>query len=476
MKNEKNVQEIIEKVLADAKKRGATFTEVMVAQGTHSFKRITDGESYQPTAGEGISIMISCVVDGKRVNASCDSLEALEAEMENLFAKARLLPRELEEIFIPSAPFPRVSVPDTLLYDAATAKMDDADLVRRVKEINEIVEAAGFVFDGAIAEGVSDLSFANSAGTFQTARSTSAELSVFGFDPKDRSISAYRTVAGKSLAQFPVAEIAKDVAGKLAIQKKYLAGHGGKRIDPFNGKSGPQRLDVIMEPGCWAGLLSIFSGQAEAWNGKAYHEGTSFFSGKLGTRVMGENITITDDPLNPLGIPQAFDYEGYPKKKLVLVEKGIAKNIAYDGALAKKYGTVSTGHALPAAMRNFGALPLHLAIEGGNSSVEEMIRASKNPTLWITTLHYIRATHQQDGSATGTTLHGVFLVKDGEVVGPTEHLRFDESLPAALSRVTHLSPARPTLSMENDETPYIIPAMRSEQFCFVSVADRTTKG
>ena len=472
----KDAQTIIAKILEETKRRGAAFTEVIVGAGTHSFKRITDGESYQPTAGEGISIMISCIADGKRVNASCDSEDALMGEIENLFAKARLLPREHEEIYIPTAPFPRASVPEGLLYDAATAKMDDMELVRRIKAINEVVEAAGFVFDGAIAQGEGSFSFANSAGTFQTARSTNAELSVFGFDPKDRSISSYRTVAGKSLAQFPVAEIAADVVAKLAIQKKYLAAHGGKRIDPFGGKPGPQRFDVIMEPACWAGLLSIFSGQAEAWNGKAYQEGTSFFSGKLGTRVMSDRITITDDPLNPLGIPQAFDYEGYPKQKLVLVEKGVAKNVAYDNALAKKYGTVSTGHALPAAMRSFGALPLHLAIEGGNSSVEEMIRASKSPALWITTLHYIRATHQQDGSATGTTLHGVFLVKDGEIVGPAENLRFDESVPAALSRVTHLSPARPTLSMENDDTPYIIPAMRSEQFRFVSIADRTTKG
>ncbi len=472
----KNAQEIIAKVLEDTKKRGAAFTEAMVSQGTHSFKRITDGESYQPTAGEGISIMVSCIIDGKRVNASCDSLGALPGEIENLFLKARLLPREREELFIPAKPFPKASVPEALLYDAETAQMDDGKLVRTIQEVNGIIEPAGFVFDGAIAQGVSELTFANSAGTLQNAKATSAELSIFGFDPNDRSISAYRTVAGKSLKEFGVAVVAEDVRKKLAIQKKYLTAHGGKRIDPFGGKPGPQRLDVIMEPSCWAGLLAIFSGQAEAWNGKAYQEGTSFFSGKLGTRVMGENITIVDDPLNPQGIPQAFDYEGFPKQKLVLVEKGIAKGVAYDNALAKKYGTVSTGHALPASMRSFGALPLHLAIEGGASNVEEMIRASKKPALWITTLHYIRATHQQDGSATGTTLHGVFLVKDGEVVGPTEHLRFDESLPQALSRVTHLSPSHPTLSMENDDTPYILPAMRSEGFRFVSVNDRSTKG
>ena len=81
------------------------------------------------------------------------------------------------------------------------------------------------------------------------------------------------------------------------------------------------------EPSCWAGLLAIFSGQAQAWNAKAYHDGTSFFSGKLGTKVMGENITISDDPFHPDGIPQPLDSEGFPKEKLTLIERGIAKNV-----------------------------------------------------------------------------------------------------------------------------------------------------
>lgn len=466
-------QTIAAEIMDRAKKLGAAFTEVMVSRGVHSFKRITDGEVYQPTAGEGISIAMSAVIDGRRVSKSFDAPEEIGREVNNLFAAAKFLPKDPEAPFVPAAPYPHASIDEALLYDPSAAKMDDRTLIHAIQEVNGIVEKDGFVFDGAISQGTNEFVFANSAGTLQSSRSTNAELSIFGFDPKDRSISAYRTVAGRSLGQFSIRELAEDVKRKLDIQKKYMKQHGGTRIDPFGGKAGPQRFDVIMEPSCWAGLLAIFSGQEEAWNGKAFQEGRSFFSGKLGQKVMGDNVTIYDDPLNPLGIPQAFDYEGYPTKKLALVEKGVAKNVVYDNALAKKYGTASTGHALPAAWRGFGALPLHLAIEGGNATVEQMIKDSKNPTLWITTLHYIRGTHYQDGRTTGTTLHGVFLVKDGEVVGPTEHLRFDESVPEALSRVTHIGKALPTLSMEADETPYIIPAMRSAQFRFVSVNDRS---
>lgn len=471
----KNIQAVIDRIIQETKKRGATFTEVLLAQGIHSLKRVTDGEAYQPTASEGISIAISCIINGKRISADCDSETAVNQEIDNLFLKAQYLPKEKEEPFIPNVAFPQVFLPLELLYDAKTAEMDDSRLIDVICRINTVVESAGFIFDGAVAQSLNELAFANSVGTFQICKSTSAHLSIFGFDPLDRSISAYKTVAGKTLAQFQIEMFAEEVTKKLFIQREYFARHNDVRINPFGGKSGPQRFDVIMEPSCWTGLLSIFSGQAEAWNGKAYHEGTSFFSKKLGTRVMGENITICDEPLHKQGIPQAFDYEGYPKQKVTLVENGIAKNVVYDTALAKKYGTISTGHALPASVRSAGALPLHLTIKGGDSTIEQMIKDSKEPTLWITTLHYIRSTHNQDGRTTGTTLHGVFLVKNGEIIGPTENLRFDESVPEALSRVTHIGKSLPTLSTESDDTPFIIPAMRSKEFRFVSVNDRSVK-
>lgn len=471
----RNAQDMIDRILQETKQRGATFTEVLLDQGLSSLKRVVAGESYQPTAGEGISIAVSCIVDNKRINAAFDSEDALIPEIEALFLKAPYLPMQAENAFAPTAAFPAASLPAELLYDTQTAEMDDRRLVDVINHVNSLLEPSEFIFDGAVGHGVNDLFFANSVGTFQTCKTTSAHLSIFGFDPRDRSISAYRTVAGKALSQFPLDTLGLDVANKLAIQRTYLSSHEGIRINPFGTTSGPQRFDVIMEPSCWAGLLAIFSGQASAWNGKSYHEGTSFFAGKLGTKVMGDNITIWDDPLHPQGIPQPFDYEGYPKQKLLLVENGIAKHVAYDTALAHKYGTVSTGHGLPASARSFGAIPLHLVVQGGNDTVEQMIADSKNPTLWITTLHYIRATHQQDGRATGTTLHGVFLVKNGEVVGPTEHLRFDESIPEALNRVTHIAQSLPTLSMETGETPFIVPAMRSNEFRFVSVADRSVR-
>lgn len=474
-----NTPDILERTLDAARRRNASFCEVLVEDKfAFSLERVVDGSVYQPTANEGRSVSVSCVFDGKRVTSSFDNPQILERALDAMVTWSLFLP-QASDLAVPEKPYPPATADPASTYDAQTALLDDRNLIEVIRRANAVLEPSGFAFHGMVEHTRKRISYANSVGTIQSYTSTGAHLSIFGFDRRDMSISAYDAVAGKSLGAFPVEELADGVRHKLEIHRDYLARHGGQRIDPFGGTSNPRRFDVIMESPCIAGLLALFS---DAWNGKAYEENTSYFSGKLGERVMDERITIYDDPLHPEGIPQPFDYEGNPKKKLVLVENGVAKNVAYDFALAQKYrekyqarGTSieSTGHALPPGIRHTGAPPGHIVVEGGETSAEEMIRASKDPAIWISTLHYIRPTHEQDGRLTGMTIHGAFLVENGEVVGPVRDLRFHESVPEALRRVTHIGRSRPTLSMDTDET-LIVPSMRIEKFNFVSVAERKT--
>ena len=49
-------------------------------------------------------------------------------------------------------------------------------------------------------------------------------------------------------------------------------------------------------------------------------------------------------------------------------------------------------------------------------SVEEMIRNTRRPTLWLTKVHYLGMKHYQTATMTGVGQHGVFLVENGRVV------------------------------------------------------------
>jgi predicted Zn-dependent protease len=93
-------------------------------------------------------------------------------------------------------------------------------------------------------------------------------------------------------------------------------------------------------------------------------------------------------------------------------------------------------------MRSMGATPLNLFMEGGNSKLEEMIKTSKDRTIYISRFHYNNTVNRKEAILTGMTRDGTFLIEDGEIKYPIIDLRYLQSLVEAFSHVTELSPFR----------------------------------
>ena len=74
-------------------------------------------------------------------------------------------------------------------------------------------------------------------------------------------------------------------------------------------------------------------------------QGLSVYSKKIGERVASSLITVVDDPTLPQKRGSyAFDDEGVPSQKTVLVQEGILKGYLYDRLTALKDGVESTGN------------------------------------------------------------------------------------------------------------------------------------
>jgi len=74
-------------------------------------------------------------------------------------------------------------------------------------------------------------------------------------------------------------------------------------------------------------------------------QGLSVFSGKIGSQVASELITVLDDAtLAGKRGSMGFDDEGMPSRRTVLVENGILKTYMYDRLTAMKDQTHSTGN------------------------------------------------------------------------------------------------------------------------------------
>jgi TldD protein len=74
-------------------------------------------------------------------------------------------------------------------------------------------------------------------------------------------------------------------------------------------------------------------------------QGLSVYSKKIGERVASSLITVVDDPTLPqMRGSYAFDDEGIPSQRTILVEEGILKGYLYDRLTALEEGVKSSGN------------------------------------------------------------------------------------------------------------------------------------
>lgn len=463
-----NTKETAEKILSLAKQYGAEFCEVVVNQNEFALKRIKQGQVDQPPAGEQWGIDAALVKNNRRKAVSFDNPMFAEDAIRETLSHMELL-REQEPV-LPGEPYAQAAQPKNL-FDEKTAEGNEQELIEIVRHVNKALQEHDLLLSGKIAQGRGETTYGNSVGTAQTAQFTFAAAACFAFDKDDPLISAYADSGGTAIRQIEKERIISELIHKCALARNK------ERIDLFANKQEGESLamDVIAEPYffepifAWLGFFGF--------NGLFVQRGDSFISNKIGQQVTGENMSIADDPFDSRnrGIGFPFDFEGKPRTRIPLLVNGVAANAVYDSALAKKWNQRATCNALPPSQRSEGAVPFDLVVEGGDTPIEEMIRNSKKPTLWVTRLHYPGMKHYESATMTGVAQHGVFLVENGEVVAPVENVRFEESIPEALKRVEAMSKPRLVFAPLRLGMPggVVAPAMKIRDFRFVGSTKRT---
>ena len=166
-------------------------------------------------------------------------------------------------------------------------------------------------------------------------------------------------------------------------------------------RSTPGVYRAVLEPYAFADLLDYFS--HDSFGALGLLDKRSYFTDRLGEKVFDEKISIADDALDPRGLPKAFDFEGTPKRRVQLVEAGVARSVVWDRATAAQAGNgaESTGHAPPAELRDWGPLPSALSVLPGDAESVEELAELVGDGLYITRLHYLGVVHPREGIITG---------------------------------------------------------------------------
>ncbi len=233
--------------------------------------------------------------------------------------------------------------------------------------------------------------------------------------------SGWAQAAAPSLADLPVDETAERAARKADLSRN---------PEPLE----PGEYPVILEPLAFSELLDYLA--FLGFSGRRVYERRSPLGPHFGSRLFSPNFTLWDDPLRDDLFPYAFDWEGVPRQKRLLVDAGTPTAPLYNLRWARKAGAHTTGHAVyPFAD---WIVPTHLVVAPGTTPAQDLLKLA-SPAILVTRFWYTNVEDPMSVTLTGMTRDGTFLVKNGQVVKGIRNLRFTQSVMELLQQPFVLS-------------------------------------
>ncbi len=305
-------------------------------------------------------------------------------------------------------------------YYENTASYPPAERADAVGKIVAIAEKNGLSAGGMFQTSVTNLAVVNSLGTIQEDRVAEARLSMTLTGAEGRA--GFAQAFSRDVGRIAVEELAVAACHKADMVSEPMALEPGK-------------YTVLLDPEAVADFL-LFLGFL-GFSGKGMVSKRSFMVDKIGSKIMSELVSIYEDPEDVEMAYMPFDYEGVPRRKVALVENGIAKGVVYDNYYASAMGAESTGNALQPG-NSFGPYPKAMSMSPGNLPLADLI-SKADRAIWITHFWYLNYVNPMQTTVTGTTRDGTFLIENGKVTRRLKDMRILQSMLEAFNNVEAIS-------------------------------------
>ncbi len=322
----------------------ASAGEQVEAYAAHS--RDADVEVYQgdietlssaETDGVGIRVILPGPDGNRQGFAYTGALD--EASLRATFAEARdNASFGTPDPFVGLATPDGVAAADLLIWDDALltfstdAKIELAmELERRVRAGDSRIRS---LRSASYGDGLVEVAIVSTEGIESTFRRTSCSLVAYAIAGDE---SDTQTGFGYSVGRSPYdLDVAK--AASMAVE----------RATRLLGSTKPasRRTTVVFDPYVTASLLGILGGTV---NGESVLKGRSLFAGRIGDAVAVPNLTLVDDPVNPLAYGATpFDAEGLATRRIPLIADGVLQGFVHNSVSARRTGdgVASTGSAV----------------------------------------------------------------------------------------------------------------------------------
>jgi PmbA protein len=410
-------------ILTDALAGSPGDQTEIVAEAMHQgVTRYAGSTIHQTTVLDEMRVWVRVVVGKSVGEASGNSLSV--GDIRDLIQQARRVAQMREPnpefVSLPAGqPLPTVQG-----FDLVTAELGSDERARAIRTITDLAAERGWTASGTCISEGREMAVVNSLGVAAYVPRSMAFLRAL---PDSGKGTGYADSMSYRTADLDAVDVAR--RAMWGCERN----HDAREIPPGE-------YVAIFGDLCVAETLSHLA--SHGFNGQAYEEGRSFLSGRLGERVTGANVTIWDNATDARNLAAAADHEGVPKRRVPLLEGGVACGVAYDSYTAQRVGKQSTGHADGEVEANHsGPMPNNLFMQGGDATLDEMIRSTERGLL-LTRFHYTHCPDPKRVVLTGTTRDGTFLIEHGEIVGAVKNLRLTQSIPELFEGIEMLGPPR----------------------------------
>ena len=344
-----------------------------------------------------ISLDINLIKKGKTLRSSLRLSSEYDKDKTLLVRALFFLRREVNEL--PKDPY--------LIYEKninSSNLIDDQglnaqDMSSRILDISSRHDMVGILSSGKIVKG-----FANSLGQFNWHESDSFNFDWSLYDDSGKAVK--QNYADRKWNQDTFTRLYAESAEQLSV------------ISNEEQKVKPGSYRVYLSPSALNEIIDMMS-----WGGFSY-KANKIGSSPLhlmakGDREFDKSVSFSEDLSN--GISPKFHSDGFikPDNTELITEGKYQKSL------------VSPRSALEYSVKHNAAedyeSPVSIKLEAGKINSKKILE-NLGTGIYLNNLWYLNFSDRNNARVTGLTRFGCFYVKDGELIGPINTMRFDETM------------------------------------------------
>ena len=371
---------------------------ISLAGENSQFCRINAGKIRQIGLVDEFAISLDLIHEQRRAEGSISltgdlagDLQEARMELARLREEVAQLPEDPYLVFPPADKKSRT--------DQRANLLDSTDGAEKLLPVMEEVDLSGIWASGRIVRGN-----INSAGSKHWFSTDSFSLDYSLLNAQEKMVKG--TFAGSNWQQQSYEDFLSASIEKL------------KMMDRPSVKIKPGNYRTYIAPAGVSDLLAMFS-----WHGlseAALQTGESAFARMRNDGVKLSSLFSLAEDFSSGRVPLFNETGEVAPERVDLIKAGELKNSLVSSRSAKEFSVQSNYADEDESMRS----PVMAA---GNLQQADIL-AALGTGVYLSNLHYLNWSDVAGGRVTGMTRYACFWVEDGEIKGPLDTMRFDDSL------------------------------------------------